>query len=200
MPKHKGQTIAYLRVSSEGQNLDRQEELRENAHKVFEEKASAGTRKRPVLEEMLTYARGGDTVRVWSMDRLARSLMDLQTIVKELTEKGVTVEFVTNNLTFQPEAKNDPYAQFQFQVLGAVAELERSIIRERQAEGIAKAKARGVYTGRKPSLTAEQLEDIRYRKGLGVAVAKLAKDHKVSRQTIYKALAASTAAANKEQQ
>jgi DNA invertase Pin-like site-specific DNA recombinase len=188
MPRYKGQTIAYLRVSSDSQNLDRQAELKQAAHKVFEEKASAGTRQRPILAEMLAYARSGDTVRVWSMDRLARSLMDLQTIVKELTDKGVTVEFVMNNLTFQPAAKNDPYAQFQFQVLGAVAELERNIIRERQAEGIAKAKERGVYKGRKPSLTAEQLEDIRYRSGLGVAVAKLAKDHKVSRQTIYKAL------------
>lgn len=99
--------------------------------------------------------RDGDTVRVNSMDRQARSLADLLILVKEMTTHGVTVEFVKERLTFRP-AGSHPYAELQMHVLVAVAQLERAIIRERQAEGIAKAMAAASNKCRKPALSAEQ--------------------------------------------
>ncbi|SHG13228.1 Site-specific DNA recombinase [Jatrophihabitans endophyticus] len=185
----KGQVVAYLRVSTTHQKLDRQQDITEGTDKVFEEHASGTTRERPQLKAMLDYVREGDHIRVWSMDRLARSLLDLQNIVGELVSRGVSVEFVKNNLTFQPNAKKDPYATFQLQILGAVAELERNIIMERQAEGIAKAKLAGKYAGRKPSLTSDQVSNARERIALGVPKAAVARDLGVCRATLYRALA-----------
>lgn len=122
------------------------------------------------------------------MDRLVRSLGDLVALVTEMTSGGVTVEFTKEQLVFKP-GTSDPYAEFQMHILGAVAQLERSIIRERQAEGIAKAKARGVYKGRKPALSAEQVAAAGERIAAGVPKAAIARNLGMSRQTPYTAIA-----------
>lgn len=188
MAGHIGQTVAYLRVSSEGQNLARQEELAEGCDRVFREKASGSTRERPVLKEMLDYLREGDSLKVWSLDRLARSVMDLSALVFELTEKGVTVSFEHESLTFFP-SQADPYSSLMLGLLGSVAQFEREILRQRQAEGIAKAKARGVYTGRKPALSPEQVTQVREQVAAGIPKTVVAKTFGVSRQTVYAVLA-----------
>lgn len=182
-----GQTVAYVRVSSVGQNADRQHEVLAGAARMFEDKISGGSAERPSLLDMLDYVREGDTVRVASLDRLARNLLDLRNIVTDLTLKGVKVEFVKENLTFSGE--DSPMNVLLLNMLGAVAEFERSLIRERQAEGIALAKARGVYKGRAKALSADQIEAARQRVDSGVPKATVARDLGVSRQTLYSALA-----------
>ncbi|WP_141014206.1 recombinase family protein [Nocardioides sambongensis] len=182
-----GQTVTYLRVSSDTQQLDRQDELREHADRVFEEYASAATRQRPVLTELIAYVRDGDTVRVWSMDRLARSLTDLLALVKELNGKGVTVSFTKERLDFVPH-HDDPMSTLLLHVMGAVAEFERSVIRQRQAEGIAKAKQQGKYTGRQPVLAAAQVDEAKARLALGLSKAQVARELGVSRSTLHRAL------------
>lgn len=186
MTEHKGQVVGYVRVSSADQHTDRQD--LGPVDRTFEDRLSGKDRNRPALEELLAYVRDGDTVRVHSMDRLARSLGDLVALVTELNSSGVTVEFAKEQLVFKHGA-TDPYAEFQMHILGAVAQLERSIIRERQAEGIAKAKARGVYKGRKPALTQEQVVEALQRVSAGVPKAAVARELGVSRQTLYSAMA-----------
>lgn len=141
--------LGYRRVSSSDQSLKRQD--LPQCDRIFEEKISGAGRNRPELEKLLARVDEGDTVVVWSMDRLARSLIDLHGIIEDITNKGAALEFVSEKLVFRP-GQDDPYAKFQMHVIGAVAELERNLIRRRQAEGIAKAKARGVYTGGRPRL------------------------------------------------
>jgi DNA invertase Pin-like site-specific DNA recombinase len=121
------------------------------------------------------------------MDRLTGNLDDLRRMVLDLTKKGVHVRFVKENLTFTGE--DSPMANLLLNLLGSVAEFERSLIRERQREGIAIAKRAGVYKGRKPSLTAEQVKEIRTRVKAGEQKTVLALEFKVSRQTLYTALA-----------
>lgn len=183
-----GQKVAYLRVSTGMQNMDRQEALREQVDRVFEEKQSGGTRNRPALEEMLAYVREGDSLTVWSMDRLARSLRDLESIVTDLTEGGVSVHFVQEGLEFLPGV-NNPFATFQMQVIGAFAQLERSIGKERQAEGIAVAKQKGKYKGGHRKLTDEQVLEAQARIAAKVPVAVVARELGVSRQTVYREIA-----------
>ena len=143
---------------------------------------------RPQLEATLAYARDGDTVLIHSMDRLARNLRDLLSLVKGMTEKGVRVEFLKEGLIFTGE--DSPMARLTLSMMGAFAEFERSLILERQREGIALAKSKGLYKGRKPSLTPEQVAIIRQRAADGVPKTKLAADYKVSRFTLHKYLQA----------
>lgn len=182
--------VGYIRVSSASQNTDRQlagVELDE----VFEEKASAKDAKRPVLRDCLRYLRKGDTLHVHSMDRLARNLFDLQQLVADLTSKGVAVQFHKENLTFTGE--ENPMATLLLQVMGAIAQFERALIRERQREGIAAAKANGKQVGAKPKLTAEQVAEIRQRLADGAFKTDLAREYGVSRQTLYASLRAAGA-------
>jgi DNA invertase Pin-like site-specific DNA recombinase len=183
-----GQVVGYVRVSSTDQNEARQVEALTGTDRLFVDKLSGKNTERPALTEMLAYVREGDTVRVASLDRLARNLDDLRRLVTELTAKGVRVEFIKEALTFTGEA--NPMSKLLLSMLGAVAEFERELIRERQAEGIAIAKAKGVYKGRKPALTAEQVRQARERVSQGVPKAAVARDLGVSRQTLYAALAA----------
>ena len=146
-----------LRVSSEGQNLDRQELGK--VDKVFEEKLSGRSAKdRPALQAMIDYAREGDAVVVYSIDRLARDLRDLQDIIGTLADKGVSLSFLSERLTFSAEA-DDAFAKLQ--MMGAFAEFERNIIKKRQAEGIAKAKARGVCKGTKKRIDRDKAHELR---------------------------------------
>lgn len=175
--------IGYRRVSSQEQNLDRQQ--LDACEKVFEEKASAGKgSERPALDALLDFAREGDEVVVHSIDRLARDLADLQRLLEHLNAKGVTVSFLSERLTFSA-AQDDPFARLQLHLLGAFSQFERAIIRKRQAEGIAKAKAKGVYRGRKASIDPGQVKELN-RAGLGATA--IAERLGIGRASVYRLL------------
>lgn len=180
-----GHDVGYIRVSSIGQNTDRQlDKLK--LHKIFTEKASAGTRKRPVLDECLAYLRNDDTLHVHSIDRLARNLKDLLDIVTALKAKGVAIQFHKEQLAFG--AGDDSMSKLMLQIFGAVAEFERSLIRERQAEGIAKAQKKGTRFGQKPKLTPAQVEEVQQMVADRYTKVSIAEKFKVSIPTIYNAL------------
>ena len=185
-----GHRIGYIRVSSLDQNAERQLIGIEFDH-TFTDKASGKDMDRPQLQAALAYARGGDTFIVHSMDRLARNVEDMLRIVRELNSKGVSVEFIKENMTFDA-GKDDPRSTLMFTMLSAFAQFERSLIKERQREGIALAKARGVYAGRKPCLTPEQVEEIRERISAGEIKAELAREYGISRESLYKHLRTGT--------
>src|SRR5215212_8374867 len=149
-----GQRVGYIRVSTLDQEAGRQLEGIQ-LDRTFTDHASGKDTKRPQLEELLSFVRTGDTVFVHSMDRLARNLDDLRRIVQALTNKGVRIEFVKENLTFTGE--DSPMASLMLSVMGAFAEFERSLIKERQREGIALARKRGAYRGRKKSLSPQEV-------------------------------------------
>ncbi|MFI1241431.1 recombinase family protein [Nocardia salmonicida] len=174
--------VGYIRVSTLDQNTIRQLDGID-VERTFVDKASGKDATRPALKEMLGFVRVGDTVVVHSMDRLARNLDDLRGLVRTLTAKGVRVEFVKESLTFTGE--DTPMATLLLSMMGAFAEFERSLILERQREGIAAAKARGAYKGRKPALGAEQIAQLRARAAAGEAKSKLANDFGISRETVY---------------
>lgn len=174
--------VGYARVSSVDQNTVRQLDG-VAVERMFIDKASGKDTDRPKLDEMLAFVRDGDAVIVHSMDRLARNLDDLRRIVRTLTDKGVRVEFVKENLTFIGE--DSPMATLLLSVMGAFAEFERALILERQREGIAAAKQRGAYTGRKPALTTEQARDLCERAAAGERKSLLAKEFGISRETVY---------------
>jgi len=183
----KSQRVGYVRVSSLDQHSDRQLDGVQ-LDKTFTEHASGRDSNRPQLTELLGFVREGDTVVVHSMDRLARNLDHLRRIVLDLTACGVRVEFVKEGLTFTGE--DGPMASLILSLIGAVAEFERALINERQREGITLAKGRGVYKGRKPSLSSDQREELAQRVVAGESKTALAKEYQVSRQTVYSALAA----------
>jgi len=181
----KGQRIGYVRVSSFDQNPERQLE-QVQVDRVFTDKASGKDTHRPQLDAVLAFARDEDTVVVHSMDRLARNLDDLRKIVQSLTKRGVRIEFVKEHLTFTGE--DSPIANLMLSVMGAFAEFERALIRERQREGIALAKQRGVYRGRKKSLIPEQVAQLRQRVQAGEQKSQLAREFGISRETVYQYL------------
>lgn len=176
------QRIGYQRVSTIDQNTERQLDG-VAVDKTFTDKASGKDTNRPQLTAAIDYAREGDTLVVHSMDRLARNLEDLRRIVRELTAKGVQVEFVKEHLTFTGD--DSPMNTLLLSMLGAVAEFERSMILERQREGIALAKAKGKYKGRKSALSPEQVEELRAMRIAGESVTGIAKHFGISRQSVY---------------
>lgn len=178
-----GQRIGYIRVSTEMQSTDRQlEGIPRDI--TFEDRVSGKDTNRPQLTAMMIHARKGDTILIHSMDRLARNLDDLRRIVKELTGKGVVVQFLKEGLTFTGD--DSPMSNLLLSVLGSVAEFERSLIRERQMEGVQIAKAKGAYKGRKQSMTDERIAEIKNRIAAGEPKAKIAKGMKISRDTLYR--------------
>ena len=180
-----GQRIGYVRVSSFDQNPERQLE-QVAVGKVFTDKASGKDTQRPELDALLSFVREGDTVVVHSMDRLARNLDDLRRLVQKLTKRGVRIEFVKECLTFTGE--DSPMANLMLSVMGAFAEFERALIRERQREGIALAKQRGAYRGRKKALSPEQVAELQQRVAAGEQKAKLSREFGISRETLYQYL------------
>ncbi|RZU46518.1 DNA invertase Pin-like site-specific DNA recombinase [Krasilnikovia cinnamomea] len=174
--------VGYVRVSTVEQNTVRQLDGIE-VERTFTDTASGKDTARPQLDELIAFVRAGDTVLVHSMDRLARNLDDLRRLVRTLTSKGVRVEFLKENLTFTGD--DSPMATLLLSVMGAFAEFERALILERQREGIAAAKARGAYTGRKPALTTAQADQLRERAAAGERKADLAREYGVSRETVY---------------
>lgn len=180
-----GQRVGYVRVSSSEQNVARQLED-EQLDRVFTDRVSAKDVQRPALVELLKFVREDDVVVVHSMDRLARNLDDLRRLVQELTGHGVRVQFVKEGLVFTGE--DSPMATLMLSVMGAFAEFERALLRERQREGIALAKSRGAYRGRSRSLTEAQVDQLRARASVGEAKTALAQAFGVSRETVYKYL------------
>lgn len=177
--------MGYARVSTLDQNEKRQLEG-QVLDRVFTDKASGRDTSRPQLAELLRFARDGDTLVLHSMDRLARNLDDLRALVQTLTRKGVRVEFIKENLVFTGE--DSPMANLMLSVMGAFAEFERSLIRERQREGIALAKQRGAYHGRKKTLSPERAAELIKRAAGGVPKSVLASDYGISRETVYQYL------------
>jgi DNA invertase Pin-like site-specific DNA recombinase len=174
--------VGYRRTSTDQQNLARQDFP---CDKMFEEAASAGTRDRPALRAMIDYVREKDEIRVWSIDRLCRDLRDLQDVIQTVNAKGVSITFLSENLTFTAN-QNDPFAKLQLQMMGAFAEFERSIIRKRQAEGIAKAKAKGnIYKGRKATIDVTEIKRL---KDEGLGATAISKKLNIARASVYRVM------------
>lgn len=180
-----GHKIGYVRVSSVGQNTERQLDGVE-IDKIFREKVSAKNRKRPILDECLEYLRQDDQLHVHSIDRLARNLVDLQNIITALNGKGVSVHFHKEGLVFT--GADNPMNKLMLQMMGAFAEFERNLIHERQAEGIANAKKRGVKFGKAAKLTPDQVAEVKTMVAERYSKIKIAEKFNVSRQTIYNVL------------
>jgi DNA invertase Pin-like site-specific DNA recombinase len=180
-----GQHIGYIRVNTLDQHTERQLDGIE-VDKTFTDKASGKDAKRPQLELMMSFVRSGDTIIVHSMDRLARNLDDLRRIVQTLTGKGVRIEFVKEHLTFTGE--DSPMAKLMLSVMGAIHEFDRALIKERQREGIALAKKRGAFKGRKKSLSHAEVAEVRQRIANRRIKAQVAREFGISRQTLYQYL------------
>ncbi|ENB9511178.1 TPA: resolvase [Acinetobacter baumannii] len=185
MPNH----VGYIRVSTVDQNTDRQ---LDGIHldKVFIDKASGSNRNRPRLKDMLEYLREGDTVHVHSIDRLARNTTDLNNLVNSLNDKGITIIFHKENLTFSHDSAISAINKLMFQMLAAFSEFERSMILERQREGIAKAKAKGSYSGRKKKVDYAEIQ--KAMKVEGATFRSVAKQFDVGVATVQRALKAAT--------
>lgn len=178
------QRIGYARVSTEDQHLDMQRDAlqRVGCSAIYEESASGKTAERPELEHCLKALRAGDTLVVWRLDRLGRSLPDLVRIVSELEERAVGFESLTEKIETGTAA-----GKLIFHVFAALAEFERSLIRERTHAGLAAARARGRSGGRKPKLTSQQVKEIRrLLSDPTIPVSQVAQRYGVSRTTIYK--------------
>ncbi len=180
-----GQRVGYTRVSTLEQNSDRQLDG-VDVDRTFTDHVSGKDILRPELAAMLAFVRHGDIVVVHSMDRLARNLDDLRATVRGLTSRGVKVQFMKEQLTFTGD--DTAMATLLLSVMGAFAEFERALIRERQREGIALAKRRGAYRGRRRALTANQVDQLRAAADAGRAKAALAREFGVSRETVYQYL------------
>ena len=181
--KQQGQRVGYIRVSTHDQNTVRQLDGIK-LDRMFTDKASGKDVNRPQLHAALAHVREGDTLIVHSSDRIARNLRDLLHIVEDLTGRGVTMRFEKEQLTFTGD--DSPMAKLQLQMLGAFSEFERSLILERQREGIAIAKKAGKYAGRKRALTPERIAALRKAaKKKGVNKAHLAREFGISRETLY---------------
>jgi DNA invertase Pin-like site-specific DNA recombinase len=176
--------VGYRRVSTVDQNLDRQD--LGDVERVFEDKASGKSAEREQLQEMIAFVRAGDEVIVYSIDRLARDLRDLQSIITQLNNKGVSVAFLSERLVFSGNA-DDAFATLQLQMMGAFAQFERTIILKRQAEGIAKAKARGVYENRKRSRKVNDRRIAELKRD-GLNNTEIADYLGVSRMTVHRSL------------
>ncbi|MEE9906692.1 recombinase family protein [Brucella intermedia] len=183
-----GEKIAYIRVSSVGQNLDVQREAVLSAgvkpDNIFEEKKSGKTTHRPALKEALRFVRKGDTFVITKIDRLARSASDLLNIVNELQAKGVALQVIDQNID-----TSTPAGKAMLQMLGVFAEFETSIRAERQLDGIAQAKSKGVKFGRKKQLTDETISQIKKMRSDGLLIKEIMVNTGLSKASVYNALA-----------
>lgn len=178
------QRIGYARVSTDDQNLDLQRDALRKAGcaLIYEEAASGKSADRPELEQCRKALRAGDTLVVWRLDRLGRSLPDLVQIVAELEQRGIAFESLTEKIETSSAA-----GKLVFHVFAALAEFERNLIRERTHAGLAAARARGRKGGRKPALTSQQVREIKaLLRDPSIPVASIADRYGVSRATIYK--------------
>ena len=174
-------TVGYARVSSTGQSLDVQLEKLKDCDKIFQEKQSGRTDKREQLQQCLEYVRDGDTFVVTKLDRLGRSTRDLLNIVNRLDGKSVQLKVLDQNLD-----TGTPAGKLMFTMLGAIAEFENDLRRERQADGIALAKSRGVLLGRKAKLTEEQISEMRQKRQDGILIKDLMTEYGLSKASVYR--------------
>jgi DNA invertase Pin-like site-specific DNA recombinase len=192
----KGHKVGYIRVSTFEQNTQRQLDGI-TLDRVFTDKASGKDTHRPQLQAALNHVRAGDTLTVHSMDRLARNVEDMLRLVRELNDKGVSVEFVKESMAFTAGSE-DHRSILMFTMLSAFAQFERALLKERQREGIALAKAKGnVYKGRKPKLSEERVKELREQAAGGANKTKLAGNFGISRETLYQYLKPSGEGSNK---
>lgn len=176
-------TINYIRVSSITQNTDRQL-VGVNCDKEFVDKCSGKNTNRPEFQAMIEYVREGDTINIHELSRLARNTQDLLNIVQSMNDKGVTIKFIKENLTFTGDST--PLQSLMLTMLGAISTFERDLILERQREGIAIAKAKGKYKGRPSSFTSEQLSEIKEGFACVKNKTELARKFGISRSYLYK--------------
>lgn len=174
----------YKRVSTTDQNTERQL-LDVPCDRAYVEKISGKDTNRPELQAMLLNIRPGDIINIHEMSRLARNTRDLLNLVEEIISKGATIVFHKENLTFKGDGKQDPYQKMMMTMLGAVAELERNLILERQREGIALAKLHGKYKGGQPKLTVQQVEEIKALVNNRTPITQIARQYNISRRTVY---------------
>lgn len=177
--------IAYARVSSIGQSLDVQLDKLKDCDKIFQEKKSGRTDNRPELKACLDYLRDGDTLFVTKLDRLARSVLHLQQIKAELDRKGVELVILDQGIDTRT-----PTGRLMFNMLGAIAEFENDLRKERQADGIALAKEKGVQLGRRATLSGEQVQELRQKRAQGVLIKDLMEQYALSKASIYRLLEA----------
>ena len=176
--------VGYARVSSTGQDLSTQLEKLKHCDQIFQEKRSGTDRGRPQLHACLQYLREGDTLLVTKIDRLARSTSDLYRIVSTLAEKGVAFK-VTDDPTIDTTSRT---GKLVMGILALIAEFENDIRRERQLDGIAKAKAEGVRFGVQPKLTGEVVKKIRKLRRTET-VPEIMRQTGLSKASVYRALA-----------
>lgn len=174
--------VGYIRVSHVDQNIERQLNDVE-LDKKFIDQCSGKNIDRPQFKIMMEFIREGDLLIVHSMDRLSRNLDDLRRTVQILTKKGVTVKFIKENLEFT--GKDSPLSLLMLSMMGAFAEFDRSLNKERQREGIELAKKRGVYRGRPSKVAVDQIHEMIQRSRQGEKIVKIAQSMNVSIQTIY---------------
>ncbi len=175
--------VSYSRVSSSGQSLEIQLDALKKfgCEKHFQEKVSGtSTQGRSQLKECLDFVREGEELVITRIDRLARSVLDLQMIVKELTDKGVTL-----TATEQPISTKDATSKCFLDMLGVFAELETNLRKERQIEGIARAKEKGVYKGRRSKIDVDQIKAL---KSEGLGATAIAKQLNIHRDSVYRLL------------
>ena len=176
--------IGYARVSTVGQSLDVQLDKLKDCEKIFQEKMSGTNDKRPRLKACLEYVREGDSLVITRLDRLARSTLHLCQIAAELEHKKVDLQVLDQNIN-----TSDATGRLLFNMLGAIAQFETEIRAERQAEGIRKAKERGVKLGKKKKLTNEQIAELQTKRSEGVLIKTLMKDYDISKASVYRYLA-----------
>lgn len=175
--------IGYARVSSTGQSLEVQLEKLKGCEKIYREKKSAKTDNRPQLQICLDYVRHGDTLVITKLDRLARSTRDLLNITNKLNAKKVQLKVLDQNID-----TSTPTGKLMLTMLGAIAEFENDLRKERQADGIEMAKKKGVQFGRKPSLTAEQIQEMKRLRDSGIMIKDLMAKFSLSKASIYRLL------------
>ena len=175
--------LGYARVSSVGQSLDVQLDKLKHCDKIYQEKKSGASGKRPRLEACLEYVREGDTLVVTRLDRLARSTLHLCQIADELKRKQVSLQVLDQNIN-----TSDATGRLLFNMLGAIAQFETEIRAERQMDGIQKAKERGVHFGRQKTLTEQQIAELQHRRKQGTLIKTLMKDYTISKATVYRYL------------
>ena len=182
-PKYKPLTFNYLRVSTVLQNTERQL-FNVPCDREFIDKASGKDTNRPAFQDMMTQLRAGDSVNVHSLDRAGRNTADILKIVEQIKEKGCSIKFHKENLLFDG-TKSDLYSDLMLTILAAFSSFERNIILERQREGIALAKAKGKFKGRKPKINNEQVELMKTDFNGGMAKTKIAEKYGVTRSYVY---------------
>lgn len=175
--------VGYARVSSVGQTLEVQLGKLKECERIYQEKASGSSSKRPQLSACMDYLREGDTLLITRLDRLARSTLHLCQIAAKLERKGVHLKIVDQNID-----TSDATGRFLFNMLGAVAQFETEIRQERQMDGILKAKEKGVLFGRKKELQDEEVQKLREKRAQGVLIKDLMKDFGLSKSSIYRYL------------